>query len=99
MLCRGLRSLDELEAVEEQERLAAESVQPAPSLGTGTSVPPDPPFNPSLVKSLVDFNPLDPFWVNIGFSGVATGAVASSSPSFWGGIGVASGTAPADPGS
>ena len=62
MLRRGLKSLNELEAVEERERLAAEASVPSPT--PILEAPRDfynLPFNPALVESLINFDSTDPF--------------------------------------
>jgi hypothetical protein len=68
MLRRGLRSMDELEAAEEAERVAAEKEG---SLEASTFSEPidltDPELDPSLVAALSDYDPSNPFWASLGF--------------------------------
>ena len=74
MLRRGLKSLDELDATEEAERLALEREAST----TEEETPPTDTFDsdfltsldPSVAVSLYsDFNPSDPFWAGLGFGG------------------------------
>lgn len=73
MLRRGLASLDELDAAEEEERLAAERSQPEgeASALADSAVPLDPPMDSALAEALATYDPADPYWLNAGFSGVA----------------------------
>ncbi|TVY12477.1 hypothetical protein LARI1_G009517 [Lachnellula arida] len=76
MLRRGLKSLDELDAVEEAERLAAEPAQPEceASASTNPAAPPDPfgpdfffgPGDPALADALASYDPSDPYWQGVG---------------------------------
>jgi len=78
MLRRGLRSLDELEAAEEKERLAKEQADATP-------VPIDvaEPLDPALANQLANFDPSDPMWSALGFGGDGS----------WGSPGFLTGTA------
>jgi len=73
MLRRGLASLDELDAAEEEERLAAERAQPGgeASVSTDPAASLDPPMDPDLAEALATYDPSNPFWIDAGFSGVA----------------------------
>ena len=57
MLRRGLRSLDDLEAVEVVEAQAATNSSPPPLVPK----PIDALSDPALAVALVDFNPSDPY--------------------------------------
>lgn len=62
MLRRGLRSLDELDAAEEAERVAAKKEGNAPVVPFSEPIDlSNPEFDPALVASLADFDPSDPF--------------------------------------
>jgi hypothetical protein len=67
ILRRGLRSLDELDTTEVAERDTLPSAPPPASLVPIETV------DPNLAVALFDFDALDPFWSNIGFSRVVVG--------------------------
>ena len=69
MLRRGLKTMDELEAAEDKEKLASEGA----SSNTPAADLPEDPFDPALASALYSFDPDDPYWSGAGFSGVATG--------------------------
>lgn len=69
MLRRGLRSLDELEAAEEAERVEAEKGAAVETPRPTPFVLSDPELDPSLVAALSDFDPLDPIWEGLDFGG------------------------------
>jgi hypothetical protein len=68
MLCCGLRSIDELDAVEARKRdlISASSIEPNPAFG---SSPDDSPLDLVIAKAITEFDPLAPFWAdyNLGF--------------------------------
>lgn len=68
MLRRGLRSLDDLEAAEASEaaRAAEEDGHPSPTPPSGDSSDPS-LLDPDFASALVDFDPADPFWTQLGF--------------------------------
>ena len=67
MLRRGLKSLDELDAVEEAERLA--EVQTPVETDPPTSEAPDPydSLDPELAAALAAYDPSDPLWASLDF--------------------------------
>ena len=56
MLCRGFRSLDELEEIEEKERLAKESAVVSSSSASADTEP----FDLALANQLANFDLSDP---------------------------------------
>ena len=63
MLRRGLRSLDDLEAIEVAEARATTDSSPPPIVPK----PIDALSDPALAAALVDFDPSDPYWADFGF--------------------------------
>lgn len=67
MLRRGLKSLDELDAEEEKEKLEKERVEqerPADSMNSSEIA-----IDPVLAAALDDFDPSDPFWATLDSGG------------------------------
>jgi len=80
MLRRGFKSLRDLEATEDKERLAEEGerlvTEQAQSEGEASALAdpaalPDPPMDPDLAEALATYDPSNPFWIGAGFPGVA----------------------------
>ena len=73
MLRRGLKSLDELDATEEAERLAAERppvVEDTPPLTNPSEPGSFGEIDPSVIVALsADFDPSNPFWATLDFDG------------------------------
>ena len=73
MLRRGLKSLDELDAAEEAERLAAERppvVKDTPPLTEPYEPGSFGEMDPAVIEALsADFDPSDPFWATLDFDG------------------------------
>jgi hypothetical protein len=67
ILRRRLKSLDELDKAE-----ASKSLVPRKDPSIPLTDFFDQPVNPVLLEACASFNPSDPFWSDLGFSGVAT---------------------------
>jgi hypothetical protein len=65
MFRRGLKSLEELDALEEEERLASSTPAPEPSSFGDESLFLDPSLDPVLSAARADFDPSDPFWSSL----------------------------------
>jgi hypothetical protein len=63
MLRRGLRSMDELDAVEARERDSIPAPSTEPNSAPGSS-PDDSPLDPVMAEAITEFDPLAPFWAN-----------------------------------
>ena len=57
MLCRGLKTIDELEAAKDKKKLVSKGI----NLTVLAADLPKDPFNPSLAFALYSFNPSDPY--------------------------------------
>ena len=73
ILRRGLKSLDELDATEEAERLTAEKpsiVEDTPLLTKPSKPGSFSKIDPAVIEALsADFDPSNPFWATLDFDG------------------------------